>query len=179
MNSDLDIVKTIEGEGIELRQYGRECVGLCPFHDDSHPSLYVNREKGVFLCRSCGACGDAIDFVRKLHGCSFKKALEILNLKDTRPTPPPLTPSRKMAAEFAASWVNDQRSKFNIMIADTLEQRDLADEIADFELAESFDRELVMLWGFYDALGHLRGAVEILALRESIEFITSGTEVTL
>jgi hypothetical protein len=57
--------------------------------------------------------------------------------------------------------------------------RDLADEIGDFELAESLDRELVILRSFYNALGYPRGAVELLEVVESIERITDGAETKL
>lgn len=36
---------------------GPEYSVVCPIHDDTNPSMGVNVEKGVFLCRSCGAKG--------------------------------------------------------------------------------------------------------------------------
>ena len=33
-------------------------MALCPFHDDRHPSLRVDPEKGLYHCFSCGAGGD-------------------------------------------------------------------------------------------------------------------------
>lgn len=36
---------------------GDECVCRCVFHDDSHPSMYVNEAKGLFHCKSCDAHG--------------------------------------------------------------------------------------------------------------------------
>ena len=65
------------------------------------------------------------------------------------------------------------------MLADAMEQRDLADEINAFELAEIFDREIVMLRGFYDALESSRGVAELLAVREGIEAITAGAGESL
>jgi len=43
---------------------GAECRVLCPFHDDHDPSMDVNVESGVFVCRACGAGGDAVEFYR-------------------------------------------------------------------------------------------------------------------
>ena len=34
-----------------------------PFHDDTNPSLTVNREKKLFKCFVCGAGGNVITFV--------------------------------------------------------------------------------------------------------------------
>jgi DNA primase len=33
---------------------GHEFAGLCPLHDDTHPSLYVNAQKNLFYCHGCG-----------------------------------------------------------------------------------------------------------------------------
>ncbi|MDP2997285.1 MAG: toprim domain-containing protein [Bryobacterales bacterium] len=41
-----------------VRDGGREEVaGLCPLHEDHHPSFYVNRRKQVFYCHGCGRGG--------------------------------------------------------------------------------------------------------------------------
>ena len=34
-----------------------EVAGLCPLHDETHPSFYVNRRKQVFYCHGCGRGG--------------------------------------------------------------------------------------------------------------------------
>ena len=40
------------------RVYGRdEVAGLCPLHDETHPSFYVNRRKQLFYCHGCGRGG--------------------------------------------------------------------------------------------------------------------------
>jgi hypothetical protein len=38
---------------------GDEVAGLCPLHQDHHPSFYVNRRKQVFYCHGCG-CGGGL-----------------------------------------------------------------------------------------------------------------------
>lgn len=45
----------------------------CPFHNDKHPSMKVDRR---FYCFSCGAQGDAIDFVSRYFGIGLKEAAE-------------------------------------------------------------------------------------------------------
>jgi hypothetical protein len=42
--------------------------GLCPFHAEKRPSYFVNTERGFYLCRSCGARGDALNLYQVLHG---------------------------------------------------------------------------------------------------------------
>ena len=72
-----DIVEVLS-EHLSLARKGKEYVGLCPFHQDSNPSLYVNREKGIFKCFACGAGGDIFKFVQMRENVTFAQALERL-----------------------------------------------------------------------------------------------------
>ncbi len=69
-----DIVRVIASYGIELKKSGRDFVGLCPFHDDHHPSLRVTPVKGLFRCPSCQATGNVIQFVAKKEGIGDREA---------------------------------------------------------------------------------------------------------
>ena len=46
-------------------------MACCPFHDDRHPSMKVDRR---FHCFACQADGDVIDFTSRLFGLSSKEA---------------------------------------------------------------------------------------------------------
>ncbi len=72
-----DIVRVVR-ERVDLREKGREWVGLCPFHDDRSPSMFVSPAKQIFKCFACGAGGDALSFVQKYDGVEFPQALEHL-----------------------------------------------------------------------------------------------------
>ncbi len=88
------LADVVREAGIELKPVGKELIGLCPFHDDHHPSLSVNEAKGVFLRRSCGKGGDAFKFVMLLEGLTFPQAAEKLarragiSLDGIKTTPP-------------------------------------------------------------------------------------------
>jgi DNA primase len=69
-----DIVRVIGSYGIELKKAGRDYVGLCPFHDDHHPSLRVTPDKGLFRCPSCKATGNVIQFVARKEGIGDREA---------------------------------------------------------------------------------------------------------
>lgn len=56
----------------------REALGLCPFHDDHHPSLSVNLETGLYRCFSCGAKGDVFTFIQEIRAVDFPRALKEL-----------------------------------------------------------------------------------------------------
>lgn len=68
----------VVGQQLALRPKGREFVGLCPFHDDKSPSMYVNPAKQIFKCFACGAGGSVFDFVMRYHKMEFKEALHHL-----------------------------------------------------------------------------------------------------
>ncbi|MEX0886799.1 MAG: DNA primase [Phycisphaeraceae bacterium] len=72
-----DIVRLV-GEHVALRPRGREFIGLCPFHDDQNPSMYVSPAKQIFKCFSCGAGGDVFSFVTRFHKMTFPEALRHL-----------------------------------------------------------------------------------------------------
>src|SRR5512146_3233799 len=73
----IDIVDLV-GSYIQLRRQGRNYVGLCPWHDDSRPSLQVNPERQSFKCWVCDIGGDIFSFVMKQENVAFPEALAML-----------------------------------------------------------------------------------------------------
>ena len=69
-----DIVRVIESYGVELKKVGQDHVGLCPFHEDTTPSLHVTLNRGLFHCPACGAAGNVIQFVARKEGMSDREA---------------------------------------------------------------------------------------------------------
>ena len=65
-----DIVDVV-GEHVVLKKKGREFVGICPFHDDSKPSMTVSPQKQFYYCFSCGAGGNSIKFLMEFQRQSF------------------------------------------------------------------------------------------------------------
>lgn len=77
IQSATDIVRLI-GEHVQLRPKGRELAGLCPFHDDKKPSMFVSPAKQIYKCFSCGAGGDCFTFAMEYHKLDFREALKHL-----------------------------------------------------------------------------------------------------
>lgn len=73
----IDIVDLV-GDQISLRRQGRNYVGLCPWHDDSRPSLQVNPERQSYKCWVCDKGGDVFSFQMEIDSCTFPEALRIL-----------------------------------------------------------------------------------------------------
>ncbi|WP_434414524.1 toprim domain-containing protein [symbiont of Argiope bruennichi] len=77
-------INEIIGNYIELKKKGSNYVGLCPFHNDTNPSLSVSSQKKIFKCFSCNAKGNGVTFVRDFKKISLydavKEIIEILDL---------------------------------------------------------------------------------------------------
>jgi DNA primase catalytic core len=77
---ETDLAAVIRSRGVALKPQRGDLVGLCPFHDDHHPSLHVTPGKGLWRCMAsaCGATGNVIQFVQRFDGVSFRHAVELL-----------------------------------------------------------------------------------------------------
>jgi DNA primase len=73
----IDIVDLV-GKYVQLRRQGRGYVALCPWHDDTRPSLQINAERQSFKCWVCDIGGDVFSFVMKMEGVTFPEALAML-----------------------------------------------------------------------------------------------------
>ena len=73
----VDITEVV-GSYISLRRQGKAMVGLCPWHDDSRPSLQVNHERQTYRCWVCDVGGDVFNFLMRMEKLEFREALEQL-----------------------------------------------------------------------------------------------------
>lgn len=60
------------------RGWGDRMRALCPFHDDSRPSLVIYKDSNRYWCFVCNEGGDAINFIQRKHGLSFPEAVKQL-----------------------------------------------------------------------------------------------------
>ena len=107
-------------------------VGLCPFHADRHPSLYVNVKEQYYKCFACGEGGDLFKFVQQMEGCDFPTALHKLaawyGLPDTgndyQPVKyPPVRPKQQPApVEPVSQLYIDNLLRNHRMVLDLLEE---------------------------------------------------------
>ena len=118
IKASVDIVSLFESFGVHLAQKGKGFSGRCPWHDDSTPSLSVDREKGLYHCFGCGEAGDAVALVEKVKGVGFKDALEYLKTQAgglPRPrSKPPAAVAKKADAKPAAAAEVDEHPEITL-----------------------------------------------------------------
>ncbi len=68
-----------KAQGLRLTGGGEWKNAICPFHEDTRPSLRIRIDSGSFKCMACGAHGgDVLAFHMRRHGLSFKQAAKDL-----------------------------------------------------------------------------------------------------
>ena len=70
-----DIVQVVSAY-LPLIKQGKNYKAVCPFHDDTNPSLTVSPERQFFKCFVCGTSGTAINFVQKIEHISYREAIK-------------------------------------------------------------------------------------------------------
>jgi len=90
IKSETDLAALVRSRGIELHKHGGNghFAGKCPFHDEDEALFIVTPGKGLYHCMGCGAAGNAIQFIQKFDGVSFRHAFEILNAGAAAFSPP-------------------------------------------------------------------------------------------
>lgn len=72
--------------GLKLIGHGEWRSAVCPFHEDTRPSLRVHIGTGGFRCMACGAHGgDVLAFHMQRHGLSFLAAARALGALESTP----------------------------------------------------------------------------------------------
>jgi len=70
-------IKDVVGRYVTLKKTGFNYKGICPFHNDSHPSMVVSEVRQTYHCFVCGAHGDAIAFLQNYNNISFPEAVRL------------------------------------------------------------------------------------------------------
>jgi len=113
----IDIVD-LAGGYMALRRQGRGYVAVCPWHDDSRPSLQINPERQSFKCWVCDIGGDIFSFLMRVEGLEFREALEMLADRAGIELAPSKLPAGQ-SSEFerrnllkAVAWAEEQFHRF-------------------------------------------------------------------
>ena len=72
-----DIVAVV-GSYLAIHPAGGIFKAICPFHNDTRPSLQIDPKWQNFRCWACGKKGDVFTFVSEFEKISFREARELL-----------------------------------------------------------------------------------------------------
>ncbi|MEM8943921.1 MAG: DNA primase [Planctomycetota bacterium] len=144
IRQSIDIVDLVGGY-LSLRRQGRNYVGLCPWHDDSKPSLTVNPQRQSFKCWPCEIGGDIFTFVMKMESLDFREALEMLADRAGVQLAPPRKQADGSDYQFdrrnlykAVAWAED---KFHQCLLTSPEAEPARQYLADREISsESIEK---------------------------------------
>jgi DNA primase len=137
----LDIVDVVS-QYVVLKKSGANYWGLCPFHNDKKPSMSVSPSKGIYKCFSCGAGGDALNFLVKIQNREYKDVIFELADKFGIELPKKFTPSNETksqksdmmkACQKAAKFYHQQLqlAEDSNKAMTALRARDITDEVIE------------------------------------------------
>ena len=147
----LDIVDVVS-QYVVLKKSGANYWGLCPFHNDTKPSMSVSPSKGIYKCFSCGVGGDALNFLVRIQNREYKDVIFELAEQFGIELPKKFNTSNesktqksemaKACAKAAKFYHMQLRSASDANKAMTaLRKRDISDEIIDkFTLGWAADK---------------------------------------
>lgn len=75
IKSKVNIVDVI-GKYLKLNKKGKNYWVVCPFHEDSNPSMSISPEKQIYKCFSCNAAGNVFMFLQKYKNIDFLTSLQ-------------------------------------------------------------------------------------------------------
>jgi len=133
VRQSIDIVDLVGGY-LQLRRQGRNYVGICPWHDDSRPSLNVNPQRQSWKCWVCDVGGDVFSFVMKAEGLEFREALELLAEK----AGVTLRPQQGESRGRPSSTANDKRRLLDVIAWAEQQYHRFLVEAADAEVARRY-----------------------------------------
>ena len=75
IRNSVNIVDVISSY-MPLTPKGKNYFGVCPFHDDTNPSMSVSPSRQIYKCFSCGATGTVFKFIMDYENISFMEAVK-------------------------------------------------------------------------------------------------------
>ena len=97
-------IEEVVGDFVSLKKRGLNWVGLCPFHNDKNPSMYVSPRLGIYKCFVCDSGGPAVHFLMEHEKITYPEALRYLAKKYNIPIE---EEAEKSAEELAADSERD------------------------------------------------------------------------
>ncbi|AGM25942.1 DNA primase [Spiroplasma syrphidicola EA-1] len=171
IRSKVSIVEVLS-EYLQLEKRGRNFWAVCPFHQDSHPSMSISPEKQIYRCFACSAGGNVFTFLQEYKNISFIEALKIVaekanvsltELQNYQEVSRYSEEDKKIFAinELAKTFfMNNLQTKKGLLAKQYLEERDITNEdILAFDLGYA-DSNSQSLYNFLLKKGYTINEIE-------------------
>ncbi len=124
---------------IDTKKRGQNHEAVCPFHNDTNPSLKINDTMGIYKCFVCGESGDSIKFVQQFRNLNFIEGLKELSeqfnvsleVDDKRKEHPKFELGRRILKAAQEIYFNLPRKTNNFVFREFLKNRDITKEAAE------------------------------------------------
>lgn len=147
-----DIVDVIS-RYINVIHKGKGYYAICPFHDDTNPSLSISQDKQIFKCFVCNEGGNVFTFLQKYKKIPYMKAVkEVADMvgidfkvkeKVTEVVSPQIQVLYNILQDAKMFYMNNLKARKEAI--DYCKNRNLTDDIIkEFEIGYSFDSESVI-----------------------------------
>lgn len=143
IRQSVDIVDVI-GNYLPLEKKGRNYVAICPFHDDTNPSMSISPEKQIYMCFVCHHGGNVFTFLQDYLKISYIEAVKMVaqmgnvdlseyTFHDFKPkVNQELEPFYQMHDEANKIYRHYLNTKLALLAKDYLSERHITNDIIDY-----------------------------------------------
>ncbi len=152
--NNIDIIRVLNDEGVELKRAGAHYECCCPFHGEKTPSFKVSTAKGIAHCFGCGKTWGPISFIMEKNTMNFVEACHHLGERyniqweEAEPTP----------EELAKRFERDQLFRANNIALDFFRASYKQSEAAQKYAASRWDEDTIEEW----CIGYAPGKSSLL-----------------
>jgi DNA primase len=118
-------IEEVVGDFVTLKRRGQNWVGICPFHDDKNPSMYVSPRLGIFNCFVCDTKGNAVHFIMEHEKISYPEALRYLAKK--------YNIAIEEEAEKTKEEIEDENKKESLLLLNQFAENYFVEQLFDTE----------------------------------------------
>lgn len=156
IRQSVDIVDVV-GTYLPLTKKGRNYATVCPFHDDTNPSMSISPEKQIYKCFVCHSGGNVFTFLKDYLKVSYieavKKVAEIGRIDISefqidvvkKPINQKLEPLYKMHDEAAKIYSHYLQTKSGLSAKEYLTHRDIHEDVVDtFQIGYALPQSILV-----------------------------------
>jgi DNA primase len=142
---------------LPLQKKGRNYVTVCPFHDDTNPSMSISSEKQIYMCFVCHNGGNVFTFLKNYLKVSYieavKKVAEIGHVdiseyqivSEPKPVNQKLEPLYKMHDEASKIYSHYLQTKSGLPAKEYLLRRDIHEDVIEtFQIGYALPQSILV-----------------------------------